>query len=282
MLTTVKAGSHTVRGVSVGGIYTSLHVRELDALFDVGIAFRRGASTDNIFISHAHADHIGALPALLGIRGLVSKGAPRVFMPAEIEQDVLSTLAILSKLQRYDLRIESIPMRPGDRVPYRGDIELRAFRTHHTVPSLGYQFVRRVKKLRSEFKDLPGSEIGRRRKAGDDLFHNVEQAVFAYATDTLVRVLDTEPSLLATQTLVLECSFLDERKDRAASRAGCHIHLDELLAIADNFENEHLVLMHFSQLYKPREVEKILKERCPASLHRRLIPFVPKGDYWPG
>ena len=64
------------------------------------------------------------------------------------------------------------------------------------MPSLGYQFVRRVKKLKEEFKELPGSEIGRRRKAGENLFWHDEQPVFAYATDTLIRVLETQPSRL--------------------------------------------------------------------------------------
>ena len=38
MLTTVTAGPYTVRGLSLAGIHTSLFVRELDALFDVGLA----------------------------------------------------------------------------------------------------------------------------------------------------------------------------------------------------------------------------------------------------
>ena len=45
MLTTVTAGPYTIRGLSLAGIHTSLFVRELDALFDVGIAARSNAAT---------------------------------------------------------------------------------------------------------------------------------------------------------------------------------------------------------------------------------------------
>ncbi len=65
MLSTVSAEKFTIRGVSVGGIYTSLFVPELSALFDVGIPARSSAVADYIFISHAHVDHLGAMASLL-------------------------------------------------------------------------------------------------------------------------------------------------------------------------------------------------------------------------
>ena len=87
MLTTITAGPHSVRGISVGGVYTSLAVPELGLLFDAGASPRSLAATDTILLSHGHADHVGALPALLGIRGLSGKTRPpRVIMPAEIAE----------------------------------------------------------------------------------------------------------------------------------------------------------------------------------------------------
>ncbi|MCA9643579.1 MAG: MBL fold metallo-hydrolase, partial [Myxococcales bacterium] len=87
---------------------------------------------------------------------------------------------------------------------------------------------------------------------------------------------DTHPSLLETRVLIMECSFLDERKELSASRAGCHIHLDELLERAGEFNNEHLVLMHFSQIYRPEEVHQILERRLPKSLWERTHVFAPR------
>jgi ribonuclease Z len=282
MLTTVKAGPYTVRGVSVGGIHTALSIPELRVLFDVGIAARSFADLDQILLSHAHADHIGALVALLGIRGLSKKAPPRVFLPAEVVDEVQEALRAMTKLQRYDLAIDPVPMLPGDEIQLRKDLSVRAFRTFHPVPSLGYVFVRKVDKLRAEYRSLPGAEIQARRRAGEDLFDVVEHLDLAYATDTLAKVLDQHPFLYQTRVLILECSFLDERKTLQASQAGCHIHLDELLTRAEQFQNEALVLMHFSQLYSPAEVHRVLKARCPPALLEKIVPFAPTKGSWPG
>jgi ribonuclease Z len=283
MLTTVTAGPHSVRGISVGGVYTALAVPELGILFDAGASPRSISAIDTILVSHGHADHIGALPALLGIRALSSKSRPpRVIMPAEIVDDLVAALAALSRLQRYSLDIEPIGLRPGDELTLRGDLRVRAVRTFHPVPSLGYVLVRRVPKLRPQFQGMTGPQIAALRRAGETVTDHEDRIELAYATDTLISALDHAPELLAAGTLIMECTFLDERKSLEDARAGCHIHLDEVIARADQFANQHVVLMHFSQLYRPDEIPGILDARLPPALRARVIPFVPSGSHWPG
>lgn len=283
MLTSVTAGPFTIRGVSVGGIYTSLAVPELGVVLDAGISPRSAGGIDTILLSHGHADHVGALPALLGIRGLHGKTKPpRVVMPAEIVDELQAALAALSTLQRWPLEIEAVGMLPGDEIELRGDLRVRAVRTFHPVPSLAYVILRRVSKLRPEFRGLPGPEIAARRLAGEAMTTHEDRLELAYATDTLVSVFDHAPDLLRARVLVMECTFLDNRKTLEAARAGCHIHLDEVIERADTFANDHIVFMHVSQLYQPSEVAKILDERVPPALRKRIIPFVPKTDHWPG
>jgi ribonuclease Z len=284
VLTQVTAGRYTVRGVSVGGVYTALNVPELDVAFDVGLAPRSFAGVKTLMLSHGHVDHAGALPTLLGIRALHGHPTPlRVVMPAEIVDDVQATLTAMTALQRYPLAIHAIGLNHGDEVALRPDLLVRAFRTFHPVPSLGYQLVRRVKKLKPEHRGMAGPEIANRRAAGEDLFDTFDHLELAYATDTLIQVVDHSPEVLASSVLIMECTFLDERKAIADARAGCHIHLDEVIERAEKFANQHVVLMHFSQLYRPDEIAGILDRRLPPELRKRVTPFVPAGtSAWPG
>jgi ribonuclease Z len=81
------------------------------------------------------------------------------------------------------------------------------------------------------------------------------------------------PQLFAARVLLIECSFLfPEDRDRAREYA--HIHLDDLLARADLFGNEAIVLTHFSQRYRPEEIRAALLA-IPQPLASRVIPFLP-------
>lgn len=283
VLSTVTAGSLSIRGISVGGVYTSLAVPELGVVFDAGASPRSSCAIDTILLSHGHADHVGALPAFLGIRALSGKTRPpRVVMPAEIVDDLTSALTALSRMQRFPLAIEAIGMLPGDEIALRGDLRVRAVRTFHPVPSLAYLIVRRVAKLRPELAGLTGPQIAARRRAGETVTDHEDRLELAYATDTLISALDHAPELFAARTLIMECTFLDDRKSLEAARAGCHVHLDEVIERADRFANDHLVMMHFSQIYRPDEIAGILDARLPPELRGKVIPFIPAGAHWPG
>ena len=68
---------------------------------------------------------------------------------------------------------------------------------------------------------------------------------------------DAAPELYPARVLLIECSFvLPEDVERAREYA--HIHVADLVARADLFENEAIVLTHFSQRYRPEEIREAL------------------------
>lgn len=284
MLTELKLGDLTLRGLSVGGIYTTLHVPQFDLALDVGLAPRTLAGARTLLLTHGHVDHVGSLGTLLGIRALQGQRTPlRVVMPAEIVDAVEHSLAATSALQHWPLSIEAVGLRAGEITPLGGDLFVRAHQAFHLVPCLSYEVFRRVRKLHPAWVGRPGSEIAQARESGEDVFVETERPELAYATDTLVSVLDHSPSLYQAKTLIIEATFLDGRKPMEAVHAGCHIHLDELIARTEHFRNEHLVLMHFSQMYRPDEVNRILDARLPAALRARTHALIPTdGATWPG
>lgn len=283
MITEVRAGPYTIRGISVGGVYTTLHVPELDVVLDVGLALRSFATVGRFFLSHGHLDHVSGLAGLLNIRGLVGGRRATIHLPAEIEGPVRDLLRAHTALARAELDVELVPMRPGDERPIGNSVFVRAFQTHHPVPSLGYQFVRRVSKLRPEHHGKAPEEIARLRKqGGPGLFDEQERLELAYATDTLSRVLETEASLLESRVLVLECSFVDSTRSVEDARRKFHLHLDELVELAPRFNNEALVLMHFGQAASPERVREAVQRRLPPGLRERVVVFAPEGDRWFG
>lgn len=282
MLTKIDIAPCTLAGVSVAGVYTALHVPQLDALFDAGVTPRSFAGAGHLFLSHGHADHVGALPSLIGVRGLSGQPAPRTFVPAEIEPQLREGVAAFSSMQRRELELPVQAVRPGDQFPLSGNLHVRVFRTLHSVPSVGYLLFRKVQKIRPAFRELPPREIAARRRAGEDLFAEEERLELAYATDTLIDVLDKNPELYRARTLILECTFLDEARRREDARKKCHIHLDEILERAGRFQNQHLVLMHFSQIYRPEDVHRIIKSRVGGELSGRVKVFAPLSGPWPG
>lgn len=282
MLHRIQLGKLTLQGVSVAGVYTSLHVPELGIIFDVGIAPRSFVGAPHLLISHGHADHVGSLTTLLGIRGLSRAPAPRIFAPREIVDALQEAVYALNRVQNRSLEIDFVPVSPGDELELQDRLQVRVFRTLHSVPSVGYEVFRRVPKLRAEYLSLPAAEIQQRRLAGEDLFTAVERSEICYATDTLIDVLDQNPHLYQAKVLVLECTFLDQRKSRGESRSKGHVHWEEICERAALFQNEKLVLMHFSQLYRPQQVHEIVRKTCPAELCERIELFAPQKGNWPG
>ena len=90
-------------------------------------------------------------------------------------------------------------------------------------------------------------------------------------------ILEQNEALFRSEVLMIECSFLqDGHQDRAAKYR--HIHIDDIADFAGRFENEHIVLTHFSRRYSRDEIQDLVRRRLPVSLHDRIRLALP--DPW--
>src|SRR5262249_14294496 len=149
-------------GYSRSTVATYLFVPELSVLFDAGVCPSTAAAATDVFVSHLHLDHALGLPHYACHRNMLRLPRGRIHVPAGTGQGVRVWIDELARMQgpeRICFDFDLIEMQPGDEVPVRGRHAVRALRTHHTVPSLGYTVLERREKLRPTFAHLSGEEI---------------------------------------------------------------------------------------------------------------------------
>jgi ribonuclease Z len=213
------------------------------------------------------------------MRDLLNMAPPEYWVPAENEDDFRQLMDVWRRLDRADLPCEIRPMSPGDAVEIGQNRLVRAFRSIHRVPCIGYALCAKKEKLKAEFKVKSSSELRELRLKGVPITERQEWAEVAFCGDTTIDVVDNEELVRKARLLVLEVTFLDDRVSVESARKHGHVHLDEVIARADAFENEVILMTHFSSRYPRYQIEEILKRRLPEGLRERVVPLMPKAPW---
>ncbi len=263
-----------VKGVSIGGVETCIQLPGLDLCFDIGRAPRSAVYRSRVAFTHGHLDHVGGVAMHAATRALTGLEPPTYMVPAPYARDLRELFRVWRRIDRSRLPCELVSVRAGDRIPLGDDRELRAFDSVHRIPALGYGVFSCKHRLAPEHRGKPGHELRDLRLAGVEITRPVWTCDVAFTGDTSIDLLDREPWLLQARLLIIECTFLDDRVDAEACRAKGHVHLDEILARAEAFENQAVLLTHFSARYSLAEIRAILRERLPEPLRGRVHPFI--------
>ena len=269
----IEAAGIPIEGVSIAGHESFYKLPGFRTLLEFGRAPEDVVGYSTVCVTHGHLDHIAGLAHFASRRRLADLPAARVFVPAEAAELVAKWIQACEALEQISYRLELVPSQPGDRVRLRNDLELTVLPGRHRVPTVGYLFSEVKQKLRDEFAGMAGEEIARLRAQGTEVTRREEVPLLAYPGDCGPDIFDAVPQLFSARALLLECSFLwPEDRDRAREYA--HIHLDDLVSRADLFENEVVVLTHFSQRYRPGEIREALRA-IPEPLAARVVAFLP-------
>jgi ribonuclease Z len=274
----IEAGGLEIEGVSIAGHESFYKLPAFRCLLEFGRAPEDVVGYPTICLTHGHLDHAAGLAHHASRRRLARLPAAKVFAPEEAVPDLEAWLAISQRLENVEYGVHVTPAVPGESVLLRNDLLLRFLPGRHRVPTVGYLFSEVKRKLADDFVGLPGERIAVLRAGGTEVTRREEIPLLAYPGDCGVEIFDAAPELFTARVLLIECSFvgLDDR-DRAREYA--HIHLDDIVDRASLFENEAIVLTHFSMRYRPAEIFAAL-DRLPDRIADRVIAFLPRRSAW--
>lgn len=271
----VVAG-YEIEGISVGGQQTSIVIPRLSVAFDAGRCPQRCVYADVMCLSHTHMDHAGGCGMYVATRGLLKLAPPTVLLPRSRTEAFAAFMDSLRALDDSELNHKAVGIEPGSRYTISKLFEIAPFKTAHPVPSQGYVVYGTKQKLKSQYAGLDGTAIKELREQGVEITDKVEVPEVAFTGDTTAAWIDdpANADALRAKLLIMECTFVDDSVSKEDAEAFGHTHIDDLVARADKFQNEGILLIHFSARYKADEVRSALDAKLPESLRAKCTPML--------
>lgn len=264
----------TIEGYSRAAVQSCWRIPELRIGFDLGAQPWDFMGTATWAISHGHLDHIAALPVYVARRRMMKMEPPRIYLPSEIVAGTEAMLRCVTRLDRGRLPCELVAVQPGDEFELSRELVLSVHRTTHSVPSVGYILWERRNKLKPEYQALSGPEIRDLRLGGTEVSAEVRVPIVAYTGDTSPGGLDNNPAMLQAQVLITEMTFVSPKHRREKIHKHGHMHLDDFVARQDQFQNELIIVGHFSVRYNARQVLRAIEKKLPDLMGGRLKPWL--------
>lgn len=264
----------TIEGYSRAAVQSYWRIPELKLGFDLGGSPWDFMSLPTICVTHAHLDHMAALPVYVARRRMMKMEPPTIYVPEPILEPTDRLLKAWQRLDRGRMVCNLVGVTPGQEIELSREHVLQAFETTHTVPSVGYCVWQRKRKLKPEFHGLDGNEIRDLRLSGVEVTAEVRTPIVCYTGDTSPGGLDGYPPAFQAQILITELTFFRPDHRREKIHKFGHMHLDDFVERAERFENELIVAMHFSARYLEQHIERMVLKRLPARLRERIKLWV--------
>ncbi|MEA2465772.1 MAG: ribonuclease [Acidobacteriota bacterium] len=273
---TLQTEHFLIEGRSRAGHETFFRVRDLNIALDIGRCPDLVVSMPHVFISHAHLDHAAGIPFYAGQRHLQQLDGGTIYVPAEAAADVEALLEVQRRLTgaKFD-EVGVVGVAVGEELRIGRSLYVRGHAAPHRVAARGYEFIERRHHLREEYIGSDRETIAGLRREGVEVEEEYRCPILFYTGDTDRGLLESCDALYKAEVLMIECSFVAEgHQDRAAKYR--HIHVDDIADFAERFENQLIVLTHFSRRYSRDEIRNTVRRRLPVSLHDRIRLGLPE------
>lgn len=266
----IKHKALTIEGYSRAAVQSYWRVPELKLGFELGGSPWSFMGTQTFFVSHAHLDHLAAMPVYVARRRMMKMEPPTIYLPEEVVDNVEKMLRAWQRLDRGRMVCNIIPVNDGDLIELSREHKVRVFKTKHTVPSVGYIVYDCRKKLKQEYAGLAGNEIRDLRFSGTEVTEETLTPLVAFTGDTAPKGLDAHPDVMKAQVLITEMTFFRPEHRKEKIHKFGHMHLDDFLDRVDKFENELIILSHLSTRTHEGQARQAIRERIPADLQARI------------
>src|SRR5215510_9480635 len=90
----------TIEGYSRAAVQSYFRIPELKLGFDLGAQPWDFMGTPTWLVTHAHLDHIAALPVYVARRRMMRMGPPTIYLPVEVIDEVRRLLLVMQRLDR--------------------------------------------------------------------------------------------------------------------------------------------------------------------------------------
>lgn len=272
---TLPTEHFTIEGRSRAGHETWFRIRELGLALDIGRCPDEVIHLPHIFVSHAHLDHSAGIPFYAGQRRLQRLPLGRVYVPEESAGDMRALMALHERMEGTGYEIEIVGMAENQVVPLGRTHRVRAHRATHRVAARAWEVMETRHHLKKEFAGMEGPQLAKLRQDGVALTEDVQYPVLFYTGDTDRGILEQNDAIFKARVLMIECSFvMAGHQQRAAEYR--HIHFDDLVDFKDRFENDLILLTHFSRRYSRQEIRDEIRRRCPEVLRDRIRLALPE------
>jgi len=265
----LKDTQFTLQGFSIAGFRTNFYIKELNLMLDAGIS--SNFTPKYILLTHTHSDHIANLPFhLYGKSGKNVDERTYLFMPKEAHKLIDNFINSMFKASFFDdtdeLNLNLYHpklVEPNNKImlPCHKNIFLEIFKCDHSVPCVAYGLYEIRKKLKDEYKNLSGKEIGLLKKNGTQIDYEYEEHSFIFFGDTSIDMFYNEANknIYNYKTFIVECSFLTDDEIKHADEKK-HMHWIYLKKIVLAHPDIEFILIHFSPRYKKKFIEDFFVE----------------------
>ena len=110
---------HHHRGLFAGGGADLLADPRVEVGFDLGAQPWSFMGTPTWFVSHAHIDHLVALPVYVARRRMMKMEPPTIYLPEDMIEPMERILKLFSRLDRGRLPCTLVPCGPGTKSNFR-------------------------------------------------------------------------------------------------------------------------------------------------------------------